>query len=255
MNYPGRIIKRGEKDPAIVKAVQQRLNDMGFGPLKVDGEFGKVTESVVKDFQSLTRDANQIPLKIDGELGAISWSALFAVNVGVPDPEIPVPEWILRAVALAKSQVGVREDPPGSNRGKQVEQYLRRAGCNPGDPWCASFVYWCFDEAAKTTGRSNPLPRTGSCMTHWFQTRGRKITARQARRNPSLIRPGTLFIMDHGSGRGHTGIVTLSGDGYISTIEGNSNIGGSREGLMVTELNRKINTISAGFIDYSDLEE
>jgi len=56
--------------------------------------------------------------------------------------------------------------------------------------------------------------------------------------------------MDHGNWKGHTGIVTNVSDGYIRTIEGNTNISGSREGLGVAQLNRKIISINAGFIDY-----
>jgi hypothetical protein len=70
---------------------------------------------------------------------------------------------------------------------------------------------------------------------------------------PSLIKPGNIFIMDHGNWKGHTGIVKTTGNGYIHTIEGNTNIAGSREGLGVTEIQRKINTINAGFIDYSGI--
>jgi hypothetical protein len=56
--------------------------------------------------------------------------------------------------------------------------------------------------------------------------------------------------MDHGGGKGHTGIVTSRNGGYINTIEGNSNDGGSREGLGVFTLERKITTITKGFILY-----
>lgn len=45
MNYPGRIIRKGEKDISITKAVQDRLNKIGFGPLIVDGDFDDCTES------------------------------------------------------------------------------------------------------------------------------------------------------------------------------------------------------------------
>ena len=253
MDYPGRIIKKGEKDLEVVKLIQQQLVVKGFGPLDIDGDFGTYTETAVKDFQALSRDANGIPLLIDGKVGAITWSVLFSVPVGVPDPAYQPSAVVAKALEIAKSQSGVLEDPPGSNRGPQVEAYLKRAGCSPGDPWCASFVYWCFDEAAQALHLQNLLPRTGSCMTHWSDTKGRKTTARQATNNPSLVKPGDVFIINHGNWKGHTGMVTAVGDGYITTVEGNTNISGSREGLGVAVLKRKINSISAGFIDYSTL--
>jgi hypothetical protein len=251
MNYPGRIIKKGERDSAIVKVVQDRLNSKGFGPLKVDGDFGDRTDTAVRQFQSLNRDLHGNPLVNDGKLGSISWSVLFGVPVGETGITYNPPALITSVLGIASSEVGVMEDPPGSNRGLRVEEYLRSAGCRPGDPWCASFVYWCFNKASKSLGIRNPLVRTGSCITHWSGTGGRKITHSRAINDPSLIKPGFIFIINHGNWQGHTGIVRTTGNGYIGTIEGNTNINGSREGLGVAELQRKILTINAGFIDYS----
>jgi hypothetical protein len=39
----------------------------------------------------------------------------------------------------------------------------------------------------------------------------------------------------------------------ITTLEGNANTGGSREGVGVFRLTRKINGINKGFIDYAGL--
>lgn len=251
MDYPGRVIKKGEKNGDIVRAVQGKLNDRGFGLVDVDGDFGVSTERAVMLFQSQTRDIQGSTLVADGKIGPISWAALFVAEENAPQPEYQITQLLSKVLEIAASQVGVLEDPPGSNRGPQVEQYLASAGCVPGDPWCASFVYWCFREASKDLNISNPLVRTGSCIDHWNRTRGKKTTRLKAVNNPSLIHPGSVFIIDHGGGKGHTGIVKSINSGYIQTIEGNTNISGSREGLGVAELNRKINTISAGFIDYS----
>jgi hypothetical protein len=251
MDYPGKLIKKGEINKEIVMAIQMRLNEMGFGLVEVDGDFGKSTESAVKLFQSQTRDLEGNPLVVDGKLGPISWAVLFAGKGILPQPKPQKHPLLLKALEIAASQIGVLEDPPGSNRGVMVEKYLASAGCVPGDPWCASFVYWCFNEAAKSLNVNNPLTRTGGCLSHWTRTKGGKISCLNATNNASLIQPGFIFIMDHGRGKGHTGIVKSVSDGYIQTIEGNTNIEGSREGLGVAELKRKINTISAGFIDYS----
>ncbi len=251
MNYPGRLIKKGEKNQEIVRAIQAKLNDRGFGILEIDGDFGVSTESAIRLFQSQTRDTHGIPLVVDGKLGPISWAALFVTSEVAPQPEPQSLPLFSKVLEIAASQIGVLEDPPGSNRGAKVEQYLASAGCSPGDPWCASFVYWCFNEASKSLNIKNPLIRTGGCLDHWNRTKGKKISRLTATNNSSLIKPGFIFIMDHGSGKGHTGLVKSVGEGYIQTIEGNTNIEGSREGLGVAELKRKINTISAGFIDYS----
>lgn len=251
MDYPRRVILRGEPDKEIVKAIQTKLNERGFGIIRVNGLFDQNTESAVRQFQSQTRDSLGNPLVVDGQMGPISWAALFLDKKKAPEPESQTNALLAKVLEIAASQIGVMEIPPGSNRGPRVEQYLACAGCRPGDPWCASFVYWCFNEAAKSLNMKNPLARTGGCITHWLKTKGKKIPAAEATQNPDSIRPGFVFIMDHGRGKGHTGIVRRVANGYMHTIEGNTNIAGSREGLGVAELKRKINTINAGFIDYS----
>ena len=56
------MIKLGSKGDE-VKNVQDRLNEHGFGPLKLDGDFGPVTESAVKRFQRASG------LSVDGIVG------------------------------------------------------------------------------------------------------------------------------------------------------------------------------------------
>lgn len=153
-------------------------------------------------------------------------------------------------IKIARNEIGVSEVPPGSNRGPVVEEYLNGVGLGPGNAWCAAFVYWCYDQASAKLNRENPLVRTAGCMEHWRNTRGVKIKSADAINNPSLIKPGAIFIINSGGGKGHTGIVTGIRAGYIQTIEGNTNTHHSTEGGSVCELWRKINTINAGFILY-----
>lgn len=250
MNYPKRIVKKGEADKSIVKAVQKRLNAVGCGPLGEDGDFGNKTFMAVKQFQSNRLDQFGQPLIIDGQIGAITWWVLFGGMPGTGKPNDPL---LAKALDIAQANLGVKETPPNSNRGPEVENFLHSVGRNPGDAWCAAFVYWCFDEAAKSLGLQNPLHKTGHCLTHWNNTKGRKIAKNIAQNDISLVRPGQIFIIKVGTkGNGHTGIVTKVEGGFIHTIEGNTNPGHSSEGLGVFQLKRKINTISAGFIDYSE---
>ena len=60
--------------------------------------------------------------------------------------------------ALAATQIGVREDPPGSNRVKFNTWYYGREVSGDSYPWCMVFVQWVFAQA----GVSLPL-RTASC--------------------------------------------------------------------------------------------
>ena len=47
-----------------------------------------------------------------------------------------------KALAVAATQIGTKESPFGSNRQKYGEWY----GDN-GEPWCAQFESWCFDQS------------------------------------------------------------------------------------------------------------
>ena len=133
-------------------------------------------------------------------------------------------------LALAATELGVQESPPGSNRGPRVEQYQKLAGSVPGAAWCGSFVVWCFRKAG--------LPLLGrdtwqlNAARAWF-TKGRRISANEAR-------PGDVFGVKfglHGEIR-HVGLVVSVTSERIVTIEGNSNTNGSREGTAVISKTR-----------------
>ncbi|MDO1445436.1 CHAP domain-containing protein [Rhodocytophaga aerolata] len=249
MKYPGRVIKQGEADTQIVKAIQQKLNERNFGPLQGTGVFGPKTVQCIKLFQSLNRDQQGNPLVVDGKLGAISWQVLFGEET-IPHVHETPNTLLSRTLEVAKGQIGIMEDPLGSNRGPQVDRYLQSVGLGPGFFWCMAFVYWCFNEASKQLDRPNPMVRTGGCIKQWNEANAKRIKGADAVNNPFLIKPGHVFIMDHGGGLGHTGIVTSVNGGTIHTIEGNSNTSGSRNGIGVVELNRKINSIKKGFLEY-----
>lgn len=249
MNYPNRVIKAGDPDKAVVEAVQKQLIAKGCGPLEVDGDFGPDTTRAVKLFQSRFSDGAGNPLLADGKVGSHTWAALFGVGQ-VPSNTIASSPLAGKALEKAVSQVGVMEKPPGSNDGKEVNEYQDIAASPRKKAWCMAFMYWCYQKAANDLGVANPLVRTGGVLDQWNRYKGKKITARQAVDNPGLVKPGQLFIIDHGGGLGHTGMVEKVVGGLLTTIEGNSNDGGSREGIGVfRRTSRKINSINKGFID------
>ncbi|MBD0295225.1 MAG: CHAP domain-containing protein [Flavisolibacter sp.] len=249
MNYPNRVIKQGETNTTIVTAIQKRLIELGCGTFTTFGTYGPKTVAAVKLFQSMNRDDHGNPLEVDGKIGSISWVALFGIEE-VPTSDKPDNDLLKETLKVARSQVGIMEVPPNSNRGPEVDSYLKCVNCPPGSYWCAAFVYWCFNEAAKKLERANPLYKTAGCLEHWNRSKAKKIAARDAVNNPSLVKPGQIFIMDHGGGFGHTGIVEKVEGGFIYTIEGNSNPSGSRNGIGVFPLIRKIAKINKGFLEY-----
>lgn len=259
MEYPGRVIKQGESDKAVVRAIQDRLNEVGCGPLDAKGAFGLRTKASVRLFQARNVDAQGRPLVQDGKVGSLTWAALFGHDA-VPtatEAKTPLLAAVLRAAA---GQVGVLEQPKDSNSGPEVDEFLKRAGVPltlpaTKKPWCCAFVYWCFDETARALGRSNIMVRTAGCLDHWNQapSRGaRRVGARAAIDNPSLVNPGMVFIMDHGEGRGHTGFIESVSGGILHTIEGNTDASRTREGGGVYRLTRKVGEINKGYIDYGE---
>ncbi|MES2563379.1 MAG: CHAP domain-containing protein [Pseudomonadota bacterium] len=262
MDYPKRIIKVGETNAEVVKALKARLNEaLGIGDdpkLRLDpnnSSFGAKMKRTVKLFQARHVDAEGRPLRQDGEVGSVTWSVLFG-DSSVSESSATDDALLRRVLRLAAGEEAkaVREVPRNSNRGPEVDAYLRRAGVPPGYAWCCAFVYWCFDEAAKANACENPMVKTGGCLHHWNRALAqgaKRIPTRDALADPALVKPGMVFVMDHGGGLGHTGFVERVAGGLITTLEGNTDASRTREGGGVYRLKRKIAEINKGFIDYA----
>ena len=141
----------------------------------------------------------------------------------------PTAKTKITLVQAAFSQLGVQEEPRGSNWGYSVQQYLLSVGITFPAAWCMAFVFWCARKAAASQGVSNPLLKTGSVMIQWRNRPALRVKEPQ---------PGDIFIMDYGKGLGHAGIVEKVDATYIYTIEGNGNDEGSREGFEVCRRRR-----------------
>lgn len=133
-----------------------------------------------------------------------------------------------RVLDFAASQIGVREQPPGSNRGPVVDEYIRAAGLDPersSYPWCACFVVWSVRQA--TMGWAAPVRFRGSASVMGLLERNQELVV-------EAPEPGVVFLHIRPDGRGHCGFVTgLRDDGDLVTIEGNTDPAGSRTGGQV----------------------
>jgi len=257
--YPGRYLAR-ESNGAEVELVQRRLAALGCDPKGFDQDFGPDTESAVKMFQARSVGRGGEPLEIDGVVGPETWAALFG-GPAAPASSAFVPAATsalgLKAIEIAEGEIGVRETPLGSNRGPKVDLYM--TATSPGSiglPWCMAFVYWCFKEAASDLGRGAPVPKTAGVLRGWDLAQSVPtatiVPAAAARRNPSLVAPGMVFYMDFGQGAGHTGIVVDNVNGWLTTIEGNSNAEGGREGIGVfLRRSRKVEQVQKGFVGFA----
>ena len=114
------------------------------------------------------------------------------------------------ALHYAASQIGVHEDPWGSNSGPKVRMYQAATFLGgTGWPWCAAFVCWVWKQGG------HPLPyNTASAygMLDWAKRNGWAIPSKQ-------LTPGDPVVFNVGSG--HVSIFERWEGETIHTIDGN----------------------------------
>lgn len=147
-----------------------------------------------------------------------------------------------RALAVAKSQIGVTEHPPGSNDGPKVRMYQRVTGAFRA-PWCASFTAWAYKEA----GRSLRGFNTAYVPSY--------VDSARKRRNGLVVvpadkvLPGDFACFDWGRDgvADHIGIVSRPPDrsGSFTAVEGNTSYGNDSNGGQVMLRNRSTSQVLA----------
>ena len=138
-------------------------------------------------------------------------------------------------VRVASATVGASEVPANTNAGPYVERVLARTGTAKGNPWCAA---WVTDVGVTALGDAWPIPHTASVqnMAEWAQTQGCRYLAL----SPQV---GDVFVLWFPALKryAHTGIVTgVNGKGAVTTVEGNTSGGGSRDGWLVAARTRTL---------------
>jgi hypothetical protein len=118
-----------------------------------------------------------------------------------------------RALAAAETQLGVAEQPPGSNDGPQLATYRSAvAGAQPGEPWCAYFASWAAAQGGQPLGASGQGLGSVQEIADWASSTGRLLPA------GSTPQPGDLILF----GDRHVGLVeSVNADGTLTTVEGN----------------------------------
>ena len=115
---------------------------------------------------------------------------------------------------LAKQEVGVREQPPGSNDSPRIAQFRKATAGSGVGPWCAYFVSWAAREAGVPIGDNGQGFGRVDDVYAWAQKAGKAIPAGDGVKP----QPGDLIVWDE-----HIGIVeSVDSDGTIHTVEGNS---------------------------------
>jgi hypothetical protein len=126
-----------------------------------------------------------------------------------------------RALAAAQAEVGVAEQPPGSNDGPRIAEYRTATAGSGVGPWCAYFTSWAAAQAGAPLGEVGQGFGAVEAVYAWAQRTGRAMPA-----GPGVVpSPGELIVW----GGRHIGIVeSVDPDGSIHTIEGNSSNAVSR---------------------------
>lgn len=155
---------------------------------------------------------------------------------------MPTVEDVLK---IAESQIGVTEYPPDSNNVIYNTEYYGHEVSGSSYPWCAVFVWWCFDQFEPCL-----VKKTASCMdmAQWFKDNGKW---------GSTPHPGdVVFFKFNTNSRwtNHVGIVkeVLDGGLKIKTIEGNTSINSDDNGGAVMERTRSSNIVGYGRPAYSE---
>jgi peptidoglycan hydrolase-like protein with peptidoglycan-binding domain len=226
------VLKRGDQGPE-VKELQRLLVERGY-PVEVDGKFELPLYQALRAFQSQNLDQHGQPLVVDGQVGPLTWwslrhpkpdvSPISAIDYTVLPPREAGGSAIGRAAltnSIRELQAGAGE-VGGNNRGPFVQKYLAPTGLPEGNPWCASFVSWCYLQASGGTSAAMAFTYCPSArgLLKEFQD---KDWASKPGSEYSPV-PGDLIFwwrVRLDGWEGHVGLVQQLKDGMLYTIEGN----------------------------------
>ena len=120
-----------------------------------------------------------------------------------------------KILTIAQSQLGIKENPPNSNRVKFNTAYYGQEVSGSAYPWCCAFVWWVFREA----GASRLFyggKKTASCST--------LLGFHKAQAVRENYLPGDIIFFNFDGKRNtqHVGICEGWDGRYITTIDGNT---------------------------------
>lgn len=130
-------------------------------------------------------------------------------------------------ISIARGEIGIREKS-GQNDGERVEAYLATVGLKKGQPWCAAFVSWVFQKGG------HHQPKTGWSPALF-----------NSKVNTKTVKPGNIFGIWFPQIKriAHVGLVEKREGDWLISIEGNTNVAGSREGDGVYRKRRSVKSI------------
>ena len=164
---------------------------------------------------------------------------------------IAPPDWLnmdpsdraLFRMAWAADVWHLTEDAVHTNNGPEIDRILGIAGVGPGNPWCASI--WTAYLVDSGASRAKLPPGTAS-------VHGWGDWAHAQKRFTTTPKRGFAGLIYHTATTGHLVVVTQVNGDSVMTIEGNTNLDGSRDGYGVFRRVRSIDQF-AGFVDCTNL--
>lgn len=154
-----------------------------------------------------------------------------------------LPEHIAK---IATAEIGV-EEIDGTNCGERVNEY-KAATTLPADqewPWCAAFICWVVREAMKAAGITETVtfrrPKTASAwgLESWSMAQDNSTWTRKPHRSDIVAGDIVVFTFSHVG----FAVSEPDADGYVWTVEGNTDSAGSREGGGVFKKRRHVSKI------------
>jgi hypothetical protein len=243
LDFPGDI-GRGSTDRKAVKRVQEWVTFHGFGT-GIDEDYGSATGKAVRAFQgSIGLPGTGVVDKATFiELTRPMRGVLAAITLAPADASEAIVAYARQHLAAHPIELG------GANAGPWVRFYMKGSD---GDDflWCAGFACFVLRQAAEALELPESVQFTMSCDKLASAARqqerflaGAEIIADASK--AGHVRPGSLFLIRNPKNANdyiHTGIVIAADAEGITTIEGNTNQGGNRNGFEVCRRERSYKT-------------
>ena len=187
-------------------------------------------------------DQKLVGVSADGADGPVTWNAILS-ELSTKKDNMNGKDVPQKMVLLAREEIGVSE-VDGSNCGPRVDEYKAATWLDPdkGWPWCAAFICWLVREAIEGEDVKFKRPRTAGAwdFENWAK---QQVANGVDLRKPTNedIKAGDIVVFTFS----HIGIAVkdIDSKGYVTTIEGNTNGAGSREGGSVLEKKRHVSKI------------
>ncbi|MGC3946351.1 MAG: peptidoglycan-binding domain-containing protein [Chryseolinea sp.] len=230
------------------------INNPGAGTaVSIDGDFGSATEKAVVNFQIA---------KGSSQTGKVTQEVFSALCQPMQQAfETPISGTGLRELIVNAALHHTKFRPfelsinGQSNMGPWVRGYMDN---NEGTSWfwCMGFVQAVVDQAASLLGKNfkTLMPLTYSCDSVGTTGLQKRLLTRFAavRNDPSIVKPGDIFLLQKSPNDWvHTGIITAVMGDVFETVEGNTNTGGSTNGVAVL---RRMRNFKASKLDVFSVE-